>query len=226
MPPDELDLGAALKMLAEKAKGQEALTQDPVTGRDIFLQRGRFGPYLELAQTEEEKESKEKPRRTSLPRGLEVDDLTAPIAQRLIQLPRDLGVHPEDEKPLLTGLGRFGPFLKHGSEFRSLASWEQACDLTIGEAVEILKTPKPTRGRRGAAPKKVIKELGELEGAAGPVQLLEGRYGPYVTDGKTNASLPKGMDPGTVDAAVANKLLTEKRASGGGRKKRTTRRKR
>ena len=208
--PDELTLEVALELLRVKGSDQEPIATDPVTGRPVTLKSGRFGEYLELGQTEEEQEKKEKPRRVSLPKGVSVADLTVEIAEKLIQLPRSLGDHPENGDAITTGLGRYGPFLKRGSEYRNLESWERACDLTREEALEILKQPKPARKRFGAK-KTVLKELGEIDGAAGPVQVLDGRYGPYVTDGKTNATVPKGTDPLEVTSEQAKTMLDAKR---------------
>lgn len=222
LAPDELNLEMALDLLRSKAGENPPLTEDPVTGRTVTLQRGRYGEYLELGQTEEEKESKEKPRRVSVPRGLKGADVTAEMAQQLIQLPRTLGDHPESGETVSTGLGRYGPFLKHGSEYRNLESWQKACALTFEEAVEILKEPKKT-GRRFGAPKKVLKEIGDLPDAAGKVQVLDGRYGPYVTDGKTNATIPKGTDPASITPEQAQELLVAKRKAP--KKARRTRRK-
>ncbi len=210
LAPDELTLEMALDLLRSKSGETPPLTEDPVTGRNVTLLRGRFGEYLELGQTDEEKESKEKPRRVSVPRGLKGSDLTPEMAQQLIQLPRLLGQHPESKEDVSTGLGRYGPFLKHGKEYRNLGSWEKACSLTFEEAVEILKEPKKT-GRRFGAQKTVLKEIGDLPDAAGKVQVLDGRYGPYVTDGKTNATIPKGTDPMSVTPEVAQELLVAKR---------------
>ncbi len=210
MAPDELTLQVALELLKAKSGDQEPIATDPVTGRPVTLKRGRFGEYLELGQTEEEQEKKEKPRRVSLPRGVKSADLTPEMAQRLIQLPRALGNHPENGDAITTGLGRYGPFLKRGDEFRNLESWERACDITLEEALEILKQPKPKRRGFGAK-KTVLKELGEIEGAAGPVKVLDGRYGPYVTDGKTNATVPKGSDPLEVTPEQAQAMLEAKR---------------
>ena len=208
--PDELTLEVALELLRTKNSEDEPITMDPVTGRPVTLKNGRFGEYLELGQTEEERESKQKPRRVSLPRGLKSTDLTVEIAEKLIQLPRSLGEHPENGAAVTTGLGRYGPFLKRGDEYRNLESWERACDITFEEALEILKQPKPERKRFGAK-KTVLKELGEIEGAAGPVKVLDGRYGPYVTDGKTNVTVPKGSDPLEVTPEQAKEMLDAKR---------------
>ncbi len=210
LAPDELNLEVALELLKARSGDQEALTADPVTGRPVTLKSGRFGEYLELGQTDEELEKKQKPRRVSLPRGVKSADLTVEMAQRLIQLPRSLGDHPETGEAITTGLGRYGPFLKRGDEFRNLESWERACDITLEEALEILKQPKPQRKGFGAK-KTVLKELGEIEGAAGPVKVLDGRYGPYVTDGKTNATVPKGSDPLEVTPEQAQAMLEAKR---------------
>ena len=221
MAPDELTLEVALELLRSKSGENPPIATDPVTGHTVTLQRGRFGEYLELGQTEEEVEAKEKPRRVSLPRGLTAADVTPEIAIQLIQLPRSLGDHPTDGEAMSTAIGRYGPYLKHGSEFRSLDSWQKACELTREEAIEILKEPKKT-GRRFGAKKTVLKEIGELPGAEGPVQVLDGRYGPYVTDGKTNATLPKGSDPAAVTPEQAQELLEAKRKAP--KRKRTRRR--
>ena len=210
LAPDELTLEMALDLLRSKAGENPPLTDDPVTGRSITLQRGRFGEYLELGQTDEEKESKEKPRRVSVPRGLKGSEVTPEMAQQLIQLPRTLGDHPESSEEVSTGLGRYGPFLKHGKEYRNLPSWEKACAMSFEEALEILKEPKKT-GRRFGAAKTVLKEIGDLPDAAGKVQVLDGRYGPYVTDGKTNATIPKGTDPLSITPETAQELLVAKR---------------
>ncbi len=210
LAPDELTLEVALDLLRAKNGDQEPITTDPVTERPVTLKNGRFGEYLELGQTEEEREKKSKPRRVSLPRGVKSADLTPEMAQKLIQLPRVLGDHPESGDAISTGLGRYGPFLRHGKEFRNLESWERACDLTREEALEILKQPKPERRRFGAK-KTVLKELGEIDGAEGPVKVLDGRYGPYVTDGKTNVTVPKGTDPLAVTPEQAQAMLEAKR---------------
>ncbi len=210
LAPDELTLEVALDLLRRKNGDQDPITTDPVTGRPVMLKTGRFGEYLELEPTEEEQAKKKKPRRVSLPRGVKGADLTPEMARKLIQLPRSLGDHPETGEAITTGLGRYGPFLKHGDEYRNLESWQRACDLEREEAVEILKQPKPERRRFGAK-KTVLKELGEIEGAAGPVKVLDGRYGPYVTDGKTNATVPKGTDPLEVTPEQAAEMLEAKR---------------
>ncbi len=208
--PDEMNLAVALDLLRAKNSEDEPIVVDSVTGRPVTLKSGRFGEYLELGQTEEEKDAKEKPRRVSLPKGLKSADLTPETAHKLIQLPRALGDHPENGDPITTGLGRYGPFLKRADEYRNLESWEKACDLSLDEALVILAQPKPERKRFGAK-KTILKELGEIEGAVNKVQVLDGRYGPYITDGKTNVTVPKGTDPLSVTSEQAKEMLDAKR---------------
>ena len=197
-----MTLELALDLLKKKSD-DAPVAQDPVTGRQIYLKIGRFGAYFELEQTEEEKESKVKPQRVSLPRDVKADDVTPEIAQKLISLPRTLGPHPDDNEDVVATLGRYGPYVKWGKESRSLGTWQEACEIGLERALEVLKQPK----KRGRNQKVVLKELGELEGAEGPVQVIDGRYGPYVSDGTTNATIPRGSDPMAVTAEQAQELL-------------------
>ncbi|MCH8273538.1 MAG: type I DNA topoisomerase [Armatimonadetes bacterium] len=214
LPPDELTVQRALELVEKRSNGGEPVGQDSETGRSISLQSGRYGDYLELAATDEEKDSGVKPKRVSLPKDLKGGELTPEIAQSLIRLPRPLGTHPDTGEEISTGLGRYGPYVKRGDEFRSLKSWKQACDMSLEDAIEVLKQPKADRrGFRGRRKPSVLKEFGELDGAQGAVKILDGRWGPYVTDGSVNASLPKGADPAQVTPDDALKLLSAKRAA-------------
>ena len=218
--PDEMTLDMALDLLKKKSD-DAPVADDPKTGRPIYLKVGRFGAYFELEQTEEEKEdSKAKPHRVSLPRGLKADDVTPEIAQSLISLPRSLGPHPEDGEEVVATLGRYGPYIKKGKDSRSLSTWQEACEIEMDKAIEILKQPKKGRGR---AQKVVLKELGEIADAEGPVQVLDGRYGPYVSDGVTNATIPRGSDPLAVTPEQAKELLDARRKAP--KKKRPARKK-
>lgn len=213
-PPDELTPEVALKLIERKAMGGEAVGVDRESGREIKVMNGRYGAYIEIAQTDEEKAAGVKPKRVSLPKGLAPEDVTAEIAAKLASLPRTIGKHPSDGEDIIAGLGRFGPYVKHNAEYRSLPSWEKACEIGLDEAVELLAHPKPGRSGKGGRPTAtVLKDFGELEGAMGPVRILSGRYGPYVTDGKTNASLPPEDkdNPGKVTAEHALELLAAKR---------------
>jgi DNA topoisomerase-1 len=219
MAPDELTVERAVALLEGKSSTAEPLARDAETGRPITVQVGRFGPYLELGQTEEEKEAKEKPKRVSLPRGLAPEQVTADIARRLMSLPRSLGPHPESGEELTTAIGRYGPYLKHGDEYRNLPSWEAACDLDLAGALAILAQPKAQGRGRGKVTREVIQDFGAQPGQEGPVQVLGGRYGPYVTDGKTHATLPKTVDPARLPVDKALELLNAKRAAGPSKKK-------
>jgi len=209
LPPADLTVELAVEMLRAKQEDPEPIAEDAATGLPVFLRHGRFGFYLERKRNAEEEERGDKPQRVSIPRGLDAAEVTPEIAAQLITLPRTVGRHPDDGEPVTTGIGRYGPFVKHGDEFRSLGSWQEACTVELGPALELLAKPKPSR--RFGAKKTVLQEIGEVAGAAGPVKVLDGRYGPYVTDGETNASLPKGADPKAVTAEQAAELLEARR---------------
>ncbi len=230
MPPADLTVERALEMLSAKEDDPDPVTTDPATAKPVFLRHGRFGFYLEreLTAAEAKERGDDKPQRVSLPKGLSPEELTPEQAQQLIQLPRSLGGHPESGEEISTNLGRYGPYVRHGKDFRNLPSWEAAVELSREQALEILAQPKERRGRRGggaAAARTVLKDLGEPAGAEGPVRVLDGRYGPYVTDGKTNATLPRGADPQALSVERALELLEAKRKAPkrgrrtGGRKK-------
>ncbi len=210
MPPADFTLEQAIELVESRARGPESLGSDPATGLPIYLMSGRFGPYVQLGETPE-KGSPEKPRRASLTRDDTPGTMTVERAIELLALPRPVGIDPSTGEEIVANFGRYGPYIKRGSEFRSLATDAHVFEVTLDEAVELFAQEKPAR-RRGAA--KVLRELGPHPTSGAGVQLLEGRYGPYVTDGSTNASLPKDMaaDDLTIDRAV--ELLAEREASG------------
>jgi len=211
LPPADLTLERALEMLRTRDEEPEPVAEDPATGRPVYLRHGRFGFYLERERSAAEEEAGDKPHRVSLPRGLEPQDVTPEVARALIALPRTIGAHPESGEPVTAAIGRYGPYVKHGDDFRSLPDWRAAVTIDLDGALALLAQPKPGRSARRGQPKTVLKELGEVPGAAGPVRVLDGRYGPYVTDGETNATLPKGADPAAVTAEEAQALLDARR---------------
>jgi DNA topoisomerase-1 len=232
LPPADLTPERAAEMLKGRDDTAPVAT-DPATGRPVHLRHGRFGFYLEREATAEETAAGEKPRRVSLPPDVAPESLDRETAERLILLPRTVGHDAASGEEVTTGIGRYGPFVKRGEEFRSLGSWREAVDISLPAALEVLRQPKPPRrSRRGAAAgtgagagagagaRQVIKELGEASGAAGPLRVLAGRYGPYVTDGEVNATLPKGLDPAGIDLDQARELLERKRAAPGGGRRR------
>jgi DNA topoisomerase-1 len=147
--------------------------------------------------------------------------VTLEEALRLLSLPRVVGLHPDDNEPIVTNFGRFGPYVKHGDEFRSLESEEDVFNISFDAALALMRAPKQSRRRQGAQ-KKVLRELTQ-DGAT--LKLLAGRYGPYVTDGTTNASIPKTMSPEALTYPQAMELLAARReASPAPRRGGTTRR--
>jgi DNA topoisomerase-1 len=209
LPPAELTQEKAIELLARKASGPEAIGIDPATGRRVFFRSGRFGSYLELEQMEEEKAAGEKPRRVSMPPGLKPEGLSEDDLALLLAFPRELGPHPETAEPITVQIGRYGVYVKAGAESRTVEDWRAAAQMTLEGALNLLSQPKARRGRgvAAAAPAAALREFGKLEGAEGPVRLLAGRYGPYVTDGKTNATIPKGTVPEAVTPEMAIELI-------------------
>jgi len=187
----------------------------PETGAEIHLKDGRFGPYLEMASPDEEK-----PKRSSIPKGWDPQGLTLEQAVALIDLPRVIGVHPQhpDTAPIEAGLGRYGPFVKHEKLYANLESAEEIFEIGLNRAVDLIEAKRASRGGRGAATPP-LKELGEHPELGGPINVMSGRYGPYVKHGKINATLPKGEEPEAVTLERAVELIAEKAAKGGGRKK-------
>ena len=204
-PPDELTLDAALKMLETSTQSEEPLGHDP-EGKPVYLKVGRFGPYVQRGNAEEE----EKPQNASLLKGMTPEDVTLDVALKLLTLPRTLGNHPQGGMPVMAFNGKFGPYVKCGdeekSETRSLPAGVSPLDVTLEQALELLAQPKAAGRGRGAKrePLKVF-EVSPVTG--NPVQLLSGRFGPYVTDGVTNASLPRGTAPEELTLDYALNLL-------------------
>ena len=216
--PDELTVNRAVELIEEAARGPVALGQHPETKEDIFVLSGPYGPYVQLGEVVD---GGEKPKRASLLKGMTPETLDLAMALRLLSLPRDLGAHPEMEgNPHVEALvGRYGPYVKCGKESRSIPAEISVLDITLEQAVELIKQP---RRRGGAAATPPLRELGEHPESKKAVVIKKGRYGPYVTDGEINASLPRDMEPSdlTMDEAVVLLLKRAERiAAGGGRKK-------
>jgi len=206
LAPDEMTLPVALELLASGERQNEPLGVHPETGQQIFMKIGRFGPYVQLGDNDDpEKKNR------SLLKGMLPEELTVEVACKLLALPRDLGQHPELGEPIEANDGRYGPYIRCGKETRSLPAGVSPLDVSRDQAIEILKQPKQ-RGR--AAPKEPIRVFDASPITEQPVRLLEGRFGPYVADGVTNASLPKGVPPETLTFEAALELLAERAAKG------------
>jgi DNA topoisomerase-1 len=210
MPPADLTVEKAMAILRAKAEGPKSLGVDPVTGENVYVIHGRFGAYVQLGETPD-KGSKEKPKRSSLLPTMSESTITLPEALGLLQLPRELGTHPETAQPVVAGLGRFGPYVKHGDDYRSLDATDDLFSVDLARALELFAAPKRS-GRRQAAAKRVLAKIEAPDGGAA-LQVLEGRYGPYVTDGEINASVPQGVDPATLSLDDARALIEARRGA-------------
>ncbi len=196
----------------------EALGVDDKTGLNVYLRNGRFGPYVQLGE-DPEKGSKEKPKRSTIPRGFN-RDVTFDVAMELLSLPRVIGNHPDDGKEIVANFGRFGPYILHDGTFANLKDANEVFEVGLNRAVTLLAEKRAGGGRGGRTAPAALKELGKNGDAE--IKLMSGRYGAYVTDGKTNATLPKDIaqDDLTLEIAIG---LIEARAALGPAKKKTTR---
>ena len=205
--PDELTAEKAEELLAQPS-GERELGTDPETGRAIVARSGRYGPYVTEVL---EESSKEKPRTASLFKSMSLETIDLEQALRLLSLPRVVGTDPADGGAIEALNGRYGPYIKKGNETRSLETEEQIFDVTLEQALELLSKPKERR-RRAAAPP--LKELGADPVTQRPIVVKTGRFGVYVTDGETNASLRAGDDVETITPERAAELLADRRARG------------
>ncbi|XZE55631.1 type I DNA topoisomerase [Planctomycetaceae bacterium SH139] len=207
MCPDEVTLEKSLDLLADASREDEPLGLHPETQKPIYVKSGRFGPYVQLGENDDEEKKNQ-----SLLKGMEVSTLTLQQAVDLLKLPRDLGQHPELNEPVVAKDGRYGPYITCGKETRSLPADLSPLDVTFEQAIELLKQPK-TRGRAAATPKEPLKTFEKPSPVTETeVRVLDGRFGPYVTDGQTNASLPKGTEPDSLTFEAALELLADRAA--------------
>lgn len=216
LPPADLTLDKALALLKAKAAGPKSLGVDPASSQHVYIMHGRFGAYVQLGETPEDRDIK--PRRASLGRDHTEDTITLDVALKLLSLPRELGTG-EDGEAILANIGRFGPYVKQGSEFRSLEDTDDVYTISLERAKELLAQPKKSMRRARQAPKE-LKALGKHPESGEAVRVLDGRYGPYVTDGTTNASVPKGTQVEALTMAAAVELLKAREGMGGSKKAR------
>jgi len=207
--PDELTVQRALKLLEEAEQGDKELGEDPETSKPIYIKTGRFGPYVQLGDPELTPKGNikrgGKPKIASLWPDMEVASVTIEEALMLLSFPRELGPHPSSGEMISAMDGRYGPYVKMGHESRSLADHNKLATVTVEEAVELFKQPSGRgRGRSGT----IIAELGKHPKSEAPIQVKSGRYGPYVTDGEVNATIPKEREPEEVTLEQALELIT------------------
>jgi DNA topoisomerase-1 len=192
--------------------GDQAQSDGPTElGDGIVLKTGRFGPYVERGD-----------KRASIPKDVPVEDVTPEVAERLLSLPREIGAHPESGKPITASIGRYGPYLAHDGKYARLNSTAEVFETGMNAAVAKLADAASGAGRKGGGAREPIAVLGAHPASGKDIKVMEGKYGPYVSDGTTHATLPKGSDPKSVTLEEAIVLIDERAAKGpskkGGRK--------
>lgn len=227
LEPDQLTADAATELLEQATRGDQPLGADPDSGLPIYLKQGRRGAYLQRGDgpTGRGAGGRKRPQTTSVWPTMDPESITLDQALELLAYPKRLGTHPETGEDVTVQDGPYGPYVKCGGESRSLpgrgnARYEKLASVDLDEALELLRTPRQTR-RRGE-PAQALAELGAHPTSQAPITVRDGRYGPYVTDGTLNASLPRGRDPSSITLAEAVDLLAaraERVAAGGGRRR-------
>jgi DNA topoisomerase-1 len=198
----------ALEMLEQASQAEQPLGTCPDTNKLVYVKTGRFGPYVQRGASDDDEKQN-----ASLLKGMKAEEVDLVMALKLLSLPRELGPHPTTSEVVMAYNGRFGPYVKSGSETRSLPAGLSPIDVTLVQALELLAQPK--QARRGfGAPREPLKELGVSPVTQQKIQVLEGRYGLYVADGVTNATLPKGQNLEELTVQQALDLLAERAARG------------
>ncbi len=201
---------AASGQSSDAAAGDGVLGTDPESGEEVHLKSGRFGPYVQLGDGKE-------PKRSSLPKGWEPGSLTLEKALQLLSLPREVGLHPETGLPISAGLGRYGPFILHDGKYANLPDVEEVFTVGINRAVDLIAQKAAGGFKRGGG--AAVAAIQTFEHDGGPITVRAGRYGPYVNQGKVNATLPKDLKPEEVTLEQAIAMIAAKAESGGGKKK-------
>ncbi len=212
------------RQIAQPAEGSvdefkldgKVLGKDPETGLEVTVRTGRFGTYLQLGDGTKE----DKPKRSSIPKGIDAATIDLEKALQLLRLPREVGLHPETGTMITAGLGRYGPFVLHDGKYANLESMEEVFSVGINRAVAVIaeKAAGGGKGRFQRAGPTVLKDLGAHPDEGGPIQILSGRYGPYIAHNKVYANVPRNKEPEAVSVEEAIALLAERIAKGGGKK--------
>jgi len=201
--PSEINFNEASESLKKKAEGPKELCSHPETGDPVYLKEGRFGPYIQSGD-----------KMKSLLPGMQPEEVTEDIALGIIGLPKDLGNHPESGEMIKSDIGRYGPYIRCGKTSRSINPPDNILDISIDRAVELLAAASQKSGPR------VIKELGINPETKSVIEIKDGRYGAYVTDGKINATLPKTTPADDITLEIAIQLIADKKAKGPAKKRR------
>jgi DNA topoisomerase-1 len=228
--PDELTVDKARELLAAGGDDGRELGADPESGHEIVAKAGRYGPYVTEVLPEPELDpglsaaarkkalaALPKPRTASLFKTMSLETVTLDDALRLLSLPRVVGTDPGSGEEITAQNGRYGPYLKKGTDSRTIASEDQLFTITLDDALKIYAEPKRGRGARTAAPP--LRELGDDPTSGKPITVKDGRFGAYVTDGETNRTLPRDVTPDSITPEQAIELLAEKRAQGPAKKR-------
>ncbi len=215
LTPSDLNADLVETLLQQKTEGPDKVGLHPETGEPIYVLIGTYGPYVQLGDATEENK---KPKRASLPKGVNIEDVTLDMAVGLLSLPRNLGINPATGGKVQAGLGRFGPYVVHdqgkeGKEYRSLKAGDDVLTIGLERAVELLSEPKKGRGGTRSKSKAPLRELGTHPADNEPVNIYDGPYGAYVKHGKVNASLPEGETVENITLETALKALAEKAGS-------------
>ena len=207
LAPGDITIEKAMEILKDNPENADKeLGSDPASGQTIVLKVGPYGPYVQLGDTKTRK---------SVPKGMEANSVDIEYALDLLALPRHVGDHPDTGEPIMADYGRYGPYLKMGKQNASLKGAETPLDVTLEKAIELLAN----RNKKSST----IRTLGEHPNSGETLVVKDGRYGPYISDGKVNASLNKTVDPETVTLEEATELIDEKRAKGPIKKRRKKR---
>lgn len=202
--PADLSSENLEELIEQQKNGPQALGYHPKTGEPIFSLTGRYGPYVQLGEVTDDNP---KPKRASIPKTINPKELTFDQALNLLSLPRELGLHPETKKPVFAGLGRFGPYVVHEKDYRSLKKEDDLFSIGLERALELLSEEK--KGRRGA---KLLKDLGKHPKDENPVEIYEGKFGPYIKHGRVNVSLPKDQKTEELTLEQAIDLIEKKKS--------------
>jgi DNA topoisomerase-1 len=206
IPPADLSPEMIKQLMKQKSEGPQKLGVDPETGLTVYIKLGPFGPYVQKGENDNDGK---KPKRIKLMEDMSMEKVTLEKALDLLQLPRELGNHPETGKVVKAGLGRFGPYIVHDGKFASLKDPHNVLDVTLEIAIEILAA---SPDRKGGASQKSLRDLGEHPEDGNPVRIMTGRYGPYIKHNKLNASIPNRFDPQAITLEEALELLEKKKA--------------
>lgn len=218
LAPETIDF-----LLKQKLGEPDVLGQHPETGEPVYAKLGPYGPYVQLGDKTED--SKKKPKQSSLPKGMKLEDVTLEIALDLLKLPRDLGTHPETGGKIKTAIGRFGPYILHdrgkeGKEYRSLKAGDDVLTVSLERALEILAEPKSSRAGSRSKTKEPLRVLGNHPDDEEPINIYKGPYGNYIKHGKTNVGIPEGETVEGISLETALTLLAAK--AGTSKSKKTT----